>query len=62
MTPSEINGILALTLRQVFGGAKSPGVGQAVAALARAALEAGKASDLETRMDEIERKLGSRVS
>jgi len=62
MTPSEINGILALTLRQVFGGTKTPGVGQAVAALCRVALEAGKTADLEQQIAELRQRIEGRAS
>ena len=58
MTPGEIAGVVAVAIRGVLSGKQSPGVGSAIAALSRAALEAGKASDLEQRMAEIERRLG----
>jgi hypothetical protein len=62
LTPAELNGLLGFTIKAVIAGKKPPGVGQAVAALARAALEAGKSADLEERMQEIERRLGAKVS
>ncbi len=58
MTASELGGILALTIRHILAGEQTPGVGQAIAALSRASLEAGKSSDLEERMSQIERRLG----
>jgi len=60
MTAAELNGILAVTIRQVLSENKAPGIGQAIAALSRAALEASKASDLENRILDLERRLGSR--
>ncbi len=60
MTPGEIAGVVAVAIRGVLSGKQSPGVGSAIAALSRAALEAGKASDLEERMAEIERRIGGR--
>jgi len=62
MTASEINGTLAIAIRRVMSDRMTPGVASALAALSRAALEAGKASDLEQRLDEIERRLGSKAS
>jgi len=62
MTAAELNGILAVTIRQVLSEKKAPGIGQAIAALSRAALEAGKATDLENRMAAIEQRLTRNAS
>jgi hypothetical protein len=62
MTASEINGTLAIAIRRLMSDRMAPGVASALAALSRAALEAGKASDLEQRLDEIERRLGRQAS
>ncbi len=62
MTAAELNGILAVTIRQVLSEKTAPGVGSAIAALSRAALEAGKASDFEQRLDAIERRLTRNAS
>ena len=58
MTPAELEGILGMTITQVLSGAKPPGVGQAVAALARAAVMIRQTSELEARLTDLERSLG----
>src|SRR5687767_8216250 len=47
LTPAELEGVIGLTITQVLSGAKPPGVGQAVAALARAALAIREATEIE---------------
>ena len=54
MTPAELEGVIGLTITQVLSGAKAPGVGQAVAALARAAISILEVSEIEKRLEALE--------
>jgi hypothetical protein len=54
MTPAELEGVIGLTITQVLSGAKPPGIGQAVAALARAAITIREASEIEQRLAALE--------
>ena len=58
LTPSELEGFVGLALRSVLDGQISPGVANAVAALARAAVVVREATELETRLVELEAAAG----
>jgi hypothetical protein len=58
LTPGELQGVIAVTLKAVFAGSKSPGIGQAVAALARAAISVREATELEERLTRLEAAAG----
>jgi hypothetical protein len=58
MTPAELEGVIGLTISQVLSGAKSPGIGNAVASLARASIAIREATELEQRVTELEQALG----
>ena len=58
MTPAELEGIIGMTITQVLSGAKSPGIGNAVASLARASIAIREATELEQRVSELETTLG----
>jgi len=62
MSPAELEGIIGLTITQVLAGTKTPGIGQAVAALARAAVSIREATEIEERMTAIERRIGGKAS
>jgi hypothetical protein len=57
MSPAELQGVIGLTITQVLAGTKPPGVGQAVAALARAAMHVREASEVEARLEALEAAL-----
>jgi hypothetical protein len=58
MTPLEIQGFVAVALRGVMTGSITPGVANAVASLARAAVAVREATELEQRLTELERQAG----
>jgi hypothetical protein len=62
MTATELHAFLAVVLKGVVAGRLDAKVGNAAANIARSMNEIGKSADLEERMAEIERKLGSKVS
>jgi hypothetical protein len=62
LTAEEVHAYLGVVFRGVIGGTTEPGVATAAANVARAMMDVAKASDLEERMAEIERRLGAKVS
>jgi hypothetical protein len=60
MSPAELEGLLALTLRAVLAGRVVPGVGNCVANLARAAVAVREATAIEERIAELEIAAGLR--
>jgi hypothetical protein len=54
MTPAELEGVIGLTITQVLAGTKAPGIGQAVAALARAAITIRETTEIEQRLEALE--------
>lgn len=59
LTPKELEGVIGSTLRQVMAGDLPPGVGSAVASLARAAVTIREASELEDRIAALEADTGT---
>jgi hypothetical protein len=62
MSAAELHCYLGLVFKRVITGKTEPAIASAAATVARTMSELAKASDLEARMAEIERKLGSKVS
>ena len=65
MTTDQLRGLVGLTIRGVLGSKIEPGVGNAVAALARAYIavtEAGAVEDLDRRLAELERSARGQAS
>jgi hypothetical protein len=58
MTPAELQGYVAVALRGVMVGSITPGVANAVASLARAAVAVRAATELEARIEELEAMAG----
>jgi hypothetical protein len=58
LAPIEVQGLIGTTLRAVLVGKVTPGQGQAVAALARAAMTVREASEVEERLAELEARAG----
>src|SRR5687767_5159922 len=58
LTPGEIQGYVAQALQGVLDGSVTPGVGNAVASLARAAVAVREATELEERLRELEARAG----
>jgi hypothetical protein len=54
LTPAELQGYLAVTLRGVLGGRVQPAVGNCIAALARSIVTVREAVELEGRVVELE--------
>jgi hypothetical protein len=54
MSPSELRGVIGLSITQVLAGKITPGMAQAVAALARASLAITEAVEIEERLDRLE--------
>lgn len=54
MTAEELQGILGMTITAVLAGTKPPGIGSAIAALARASIEIRKVTEVEQRLTELE--------
>lgn len=59
LTVGEVQGYLAATLKGVMLGRFTPGQGNAVAALARAIVTVREATELEERIEELERAAGT---
>lgn len=55
LDPDELQGVLGVTIKQVLAGTKPPGVGSAIAALARAAVTVRDATEVEARLAALER-------
>lgn len=60
MTLDEVDGALGVAIRGVLTGNLSPGIGTAVATLAKAVVAVRTAHDLETRLEALERAAGIR--
>ncbi|MDF3043405.1 MAG: hypothetical protein K0Q71_6111 [Thermomicrobiales bacterium] len=58
LTPGEIQGYVAVALRGVLVGSITPGVANAVASLARAAVAVRAATELEERLAALEARAG----
>jgi hypothetical protein len=58
LSPGELQGLIAVTLKAVLSESKSPGIGQAVASLARAAVAVREATELEERLTRLEETAG----
>jgi hypothetical protein len=58
LAPIEVQGLIGTTLRAVLVGKVTPGQGQAVAALARAAMTVREASEVEERLAALEQRAG----
>lgn len=54
LTPAELQGSVGLALRGVLAGRFEPGIGNAVANLARAAVAVREATELEHRLQALE--------
>ncbi len=54
LTPAELQGFIGLALRGVLAGRIEPGVANAVATLARAAVAVREATEIETRLAALE--------
>jgi len=60
LSPAELEGLLGITMSAVFNGAKEPAVANAIANLTRAAVAVRDAIEVDERLAELERRLGSR--
>ena len=58
LTPAELQGVLAVTLKAVLAKQKSPAIGNAVATLGRAIVAVREATKLEERLAALERAAG----
>ncbi len=58
LTPGEIEGFVAVAMKAVLSGRLEPGVGNAVANLARAAVAVREATTIEVRLTELEKAAG----
>jgi hypothetical protein len=58
LSPAELQGFVAVALRGVMTGSIAPGVGNAVASLARAAVAVREATELEQRLAALEDRAG----
>jgi hypothetical protein len=58
LSPKELQGVIAVTLKAVLAERKSPAIGSAIASLARAAVAVREATDLEDRLDALEAAAG----
>jgi hypothetical protein len=58
MLPAEIEGYVAVALRGVMVGSITPGIANAVASLARAAVVVRETTELEQRLAELESRAG----
>jgi hypothetical protein len=54
MTPVELEGIIGLTITAVLAEQKTPAIGNAIAALARAAISIREVSEIEKRLEALE--------
>ena len=57
MTPAELEGIIAVTLKAVLSGHKSPAIGSAIASLCRAAVAVRETTELEARLTILEDRI-----
>jgi hypothetical protein len=57
LSPAELEGLLGVTLKAVLAGSKEPGVGNAVANLARAAIAVRESAALEDRVADLQRQV-----
>ncbi len=62
MTTGELHIHLGVVFRKVINGTLEPGVATAAASVARTMAELAKASDYESRLLDLERRLTGRVS
>lgn len=53
LSPAELEGVIGMTITQVLSGKKSPGIGQAIAALARASVAIRESASFEQQLDEL---------
>ena len=60
LTTGEVRGLIGVTIRGVLAGRVEPGVGNAVANLARVALTAAEQDELEARLAALEAAAGIR--
>jgi hypothetical protein len=58
LAPAELQGLIGATIRSVLAGKKSPGIGQAIASLARAAIAIREATEWEERLTRLEAAAG----
>jgi hypothetical protein len=58
LSPAELQGLIAVTIRAVLAGTKSPGIGQAIAALSRAAVAVREATETDERIAALEEAAG----
>ena len=58
LTLADVQGALSLALRGVLSGRLEPGIGTAVATIARAMTSVATAADFEARLAELERAAG----
>lgn len=60
LSPAELQGVIGVTITQVLAGKKSPGIGQAIAALARASVAIREAAEVQDRLAALESVNGIR--
>ena len=58
LSPAEIQGMLGLALRDVLAGRLEPGVANAAASLGRALVQVREATEVEERLQALERAAG----
>jgi hypothetical protein len=58
LSPGELQGVIAVTLKAVLAGTKAPAIGSAVAALSRAAVAVREATEWEERLTRLEAAAG----
>jgi hypothetical protein len=58
LSPAELQGLIAITLRAVLAEKKSPAIGSAIAALVRAAVAVREATQTEERLVALEEAIG----
>ena len=58
LTPAEVAGLLGKALTDVLSGTLEPGPANAAAGIARALLAVREATELETRISELEQRAG----
>jgi hypothetical protein len=54
MTPAELQGVIGASIAKVLSGTITPGMGQAVAALARASVSIREATEFDERLEALE--------
>jgi hypothetical protein len=62
LSTAELHAFLGIAFRRTLVGKMEPSVATALSNVAKTMAELAKASDLEARMAEIERRLGSKAS